>query len=163
MSGFSEDLRTRIVSAVESGMPKAWAACTFFSVSLSSVKRYVNKASRGESLALKKEPGSALKLDDRSPARGSTPRPCARGSLLPRHSCLSWSAVLRADELLGERARTCLRHRRGQRHSRAGRCGERVCRHPVRCIRTPAERRSRRSPPTPHIPANSPSATVRGP
>ena len=88
MSGYSEGLRTGIVSAVESGMPKARAARTF-SVSLSSVKRYVNKASRGESLALKKRPGSAPKLDDRSPARGSTPRPCARGSLLPRHSYLS--------------------------------------------------------------------------
>ena len=43
---------------------KARAARTF-SVSLSSVKRYVNKASRGESLALKKRPGSAPKLDDR--------------------------------------------------------------------------------------------------
>ena len=87
MSGYSEDLRTRIASAVdEGGMSKAQVARTF-SVSLSSVKRYVNKASRGESLALKKRPGSAPKLDDR--ARGSTPRPCARGCLLPRHSYLS--------------------------------------------------------------------------
>jgi transposase len=52
MSGYSEDLRTRIVSAVENGMSKAQAAHTF-SVSLSSVKRYVNKAERGESLAPK--------------------------------------------------------------------------------------------------------------
>src|SRR5918912_537573 len=111
MSDYSEDLKTRKVSAVESGMPKARAARTFF-VSLSSVKHYVNKASRGESLALKKKPGSAPKLDDRSPARGSTLRPCARRSLLPRHSSLSWSAVPGADELLGERARRCLRHRR---------------------------------------------------
>jgi transposase len=35
MSGYSEDLRGRIVSAVESGMSKAQAARTF-SVSLSS-------------------------------------------------------------------------------------------------------------------------------
>ena len=63
MSAYSVDLRRRIVSAVGGGMPKAQAARTF-SVSLSSVKRYVKKASRGESLALKKRPGSAPKLDE---------------------------------------------------------------------------------------------------
>jgi transposase len=62
MSGYSEDLRTRIVSAVGRGMPKAQAARTF-SVSLSSLKRYVNKAKRGEPLAPKKSPGSLPKLD----------------------------------------------------------------------------------------------------
>src|SRR5215210_585087 len=66
MSGYSEDLRERIVSAVEEdGMSKAQAARTF-SVSLSSVKRYVNKAKRGESLAPKKRPGSVPKLDEKS-------------------------------------------------------------------------------------------------
>jgi transposase len=35
-------------------------------VSLSSVKRYVNKAERGESLASKKRPGSAPKLDEKA-------------------------------------------------------------------------------------------------
>ena len=44
-------------------MSKAQAARTF-SVSLSSVKRYVNKAQRGESLAPKKRPGSTPKLDE---------------------------------------------------------------------------------------------------
>ena len=63
MSGYAEDLRQRIVSSVEGGMSKAQAARTF-SVSLSSVKRYVNKAQRGESLAPKKRPGSAPKLDE---------------------------------------------------------------------------------------------------
>ena len=63
MSAYSEDLRWRIVSAVEGGMAKARAARTF-RVSLSSVKRYVNKAERGEPLAPKKRPGSAAKLDD---------------------------------------------------------------------------------------------------
>lgn len=63
MSAYSEDLRRRIVSSVEGGMPKAQAARTF-SVSLSSVKRYVNKARRGETLAPKKRPGSVPKLDD---------------------------------------------------------------------------------------------------
>ena len=63
MSGYSVDLRKRIVSSVEGGMPKAQAARTF-SVSLSSLKRYVEKARRGESLVPKKRPGSAAKLDD---------------------------------------------------------------------------------------------------
>jgi transposase len=35
-------------------------------VSLSSVKRYVNKAQRGESLTPKKSPGSAPKLDEKA-------------------------------------------------------------------------------------------------
>ena len=66
MSGYSVDLRRRIVSAVEeSGMSKAQAARTF-SVSLSSVKRYLDKAKRGESLASKKRPGSTPKLDQKA-------------------------------------------------------------------------------------------------
>jgi transposase len=63
MSGYSVDLRKRIVSSVEGGMPKAQAARTFC-VSLSSVKRYVGKARGRESLVPKKRPGSAAKLDD---------------------------------------------------------------------------------------------------
>jgi transposase len=46
-------------------MSKAQGARTF-SVSLSSVKRYADKDSRGESLALKRSPGSAPRLDDRA-------------------------------------------------------------------------------------------------
>jgi putative transposase len=66
MSGYSVDLRSRIVSAVrEEGMSKAQAARTF-SVSLSSVKRYAKKAERGESLAPKKRPGSPPKLDEKA-------------------------------------------------------------------------------------------------
>src|SRR5215212_7799323 len=65
MSGYSEDFRRRVVSAVEGGMSKARAAHTF-SVSLSSVKRYVGKAERGESLAPKTRPGCAPKLDEKA-------------------------------------------------------------------------------------------------
>ena len=65
MNGYSEDLRRRIVSAVERGTSKSQAARTF-DVSLSSVKRYLNKAQRGESLAPKKNPGSAPKLDEKA-------------------------------------------------------------------------------------------------
>ena len=46
-------------------MSKDQAARTF-SVSLSSVKRYVNKAKRGGSLGPKKRPGSAPKLDEKA-------------------------------------------------------------------------------------------------
>jgi transposase len=65
MNGYSEDLRRRVVSAVERGMSKSQAARTF-SVSLSSVKRYVDKTEKGESLAPKKRPGSAPKLDEKA-------------------------------------------------------------------------------------------------
>jgi len=46
MNGYSEELRRRIVSAVERGMSKAQPARSF-DVSLSFVKRYVEKANRG--------------------------------------------------------------------------------------------------------------------
>lgn len=46
-------------------MSKAQAARTF-SVSLSSVKRYVNRADRGESLVPKKRPGSLPTLDEKA-------------------------------------------------------------------------------------------------
>ena len=46
-------------------MSKAQAA-RIFSVSLSSVKRYVGKANRDEPLAPKKSPGSAPKLDEKA-------------------------------------------------------------------------------------------------
>ena len=46
-------------------MSKAQAARTF-RVSLSSVKRYVEKAQRGRSLAPKKRPGSGPKLDQKA-------------------------------------------------------------------------------------------------
>jgi transposase len=63
MSSYSEDLRRRVVSAVEGAMSKAQAARTF-SVSLSSVKLYANKAKHGESLAPKKRPGGSTPILD---------------------------------------------------------------------------------------------------
>ncbi len=65
MNGYSEDLRRRIVSAVQRGMPKSQAARTY-EVSLSSVKRYANKAARGGPLAPKRSPGSLPKLDEKA-------------------------------------------------------------------------------------------------
>ena len=63
MNAYSEDLRKKIVEAVERGMPKIEAAKTF-GVGISSVKRYVAAARAGRSLAPKKRPGSRPKLDE---------------------------------------------------------------------------------------------------
>ena len=64
MKSYSEDLREKIIVAVERGMSKSEAARTF-DVSLSSVKRYVGMASSGESLAPKKRPGRTPKVDEK--------------------------------------------------------------------------------------------------
>ena len=56
MKAYSEDLRKKIVDAIERGMPKAEAARTF-GVGISTVKRYATKAQRGESLQPGKAPG----------------------------------------------------------------------------------------------------------
>ncbi len=64
MNAYSEDLRKKIVEAVEKrGMPKIEAAKTF-GVGISSVKRYVATYREGRSLAPKKHPGSKPKLDE---------------------------------------------------------------------------------------------------
>lgn len=66
MNAYSQDLRKKIVEAVsERGMSKSEAARTF-SVSLSSVQRYMRMASKGESLAPKKRPGLKPKLDEKA-------------------------------------------------------------------------------------------------
>ncbi len=65
MNPYSEDLREKIVEALNRGMGKSEAARTF-AVSLSSVKRYAKRAEEGRSLAPKKRPGSKPKLDERS-------------------------------------------------------------------------------------------------
>ena len=62
MKPYSEDLRMRIVKAVEEGMSKS-ATARLFDVSLSSVKRYVRSASRGESLVPGKGGGRPPKAD----------------------------------------------------------------------------------------------------
>src|SRR5215216_6587524 len=64
MNAYSEDLRKKIVEAVEKrGMPKIEAAKTF-GVGISSVKRYVATYREGRSLAPNKRPGSKPKLDE---------------------------------------------------------------------------------------------------
>jgi transposase len=62
MKPYSEDLRRRIVRAVEDGMSKS-AAARLFGVSLSSVKRYLRRAERGMSLAPRKGGGRPSKID----------------------------------------------------------------------------------------------------
>jgi transposase len=63
MNAYSEDLRKKIVEAVEMrGMPKIEAAKTF-GVGISSVKRYVATYREGRSLVPKKRPSSKPKLE----------------------------------------------------------------------------------------------------
>ena len=64
MKAYSEDLRKKIVDAIERGRPKAQAARTF-GVGISTVKRYATKVRRGESLEPGKAPGKRPKIDER--------------------------------------------------------------------------------------------------
>ena len=65
MKSYSEDLRRKIVAAVEQrGMSKTEVA-RLFDVSLSSVKRYSRMARQGNSLAPKKRPGRTPKADEK--------------------------------------------------------------------------------------------------
>jgi transposase len=63
LRAYSEDLRKKIVEALERGMPKIEATKTF-GVGISSVKRYVAAARAGRSLAPKERPGSKPKLNE---------------------------------------------------------------------------------------------------
>jgi transposase len=67
MRAYSEDLRKKIVAAIERGMSKSQAA-RLFDVSLSSVKRYSRIASQGESLQPRKSPGRTRKVDQKAQA-----------------------------------------------------------------------------------------------
>jgi transposase len=62
MKPYSEDLRVRIVRAVEEGMSKS-ATARLFGVSLSSVKRYARISDRGASLEPRKGGGRPPKAD----------------------------------------------------------------------------------------------------
>ena len=67
MRAYSEDLRKKIVAALERGMPKTQAA-RLFDVSLSSVKRYARCARQGVPLTPKKSPGRPRKADEKARA-----------------------------------------------------------------------------------------------
>jgi transposase len=62
MKAYSVDLRRKIVEAVTAGTPKARVARSF-GVGLSTVKRYVSRAERGEELAPRKPPGKGRKVN----------------------------------------------------------------------------------------------------
>ncbi len=57
------DLRRKVVDAVLGGMPKAQAARTF-GIGISTVKRYVSKAHKGEDLSPRRPPGRRRQLDE---------------------------------------------------------------------------------------------------
>ena len=63
MKAYSEDLRKKVVDAIQRGMPRAQAARAF-GVGISTVKRYVGKAERGEPLEPAKAPGKRPKMDE---------------------------------------------------------------------------------------------------
>ena len=64
MKAYSEDLRKKIVDAVEQrGMGQSHAARTF-DVSLFSVKRYLRKSRQGRSPSPGKAPGKRPKMDE---------------------------------------------------------------------------------------------------
>jgi transposase len=64
MRAYSEDLRRKIVQALEQrGMSKSQTA-RLFGISLSSVKRYARLASQGESLTPRKGGGRPSKADE---------------------------------------------------------------------------------------------------
>ncbi len=64
MKPYSEDLRTRIVNAVQQEGRSKSATARLFSVSLSSVKRYVNLAEQGSPLMPRKGGGRPPKTDE---------------------------------------------------------------------------------------------------
>jgi transposase len=64
MKPYSEDLRVRIVRALQEGGMSKSAAARLFEVSLSSVKRYARIAGRGASLAPRKGGGRPPKADE---------------------------------------------------------------------------------------------------
>ena len=63
MNAYSEDLRKKIVEALDRGATKTQAARTF-GISRSSVKRYAKLADEGRPLAPKKRPGLKPKIDE---------------------------------------------------------------------------------------------------
>jgi transposase len=63
MKPYSEDLRRRIVKALQEGGVSKPAAARLFGVSLSSVKRYAKKANQGASLEPMKGGGRPPEVD----------------------------------------------------------------------------------------------------
>jgi transposase len=66
MKAYSEDLRKKIVDAIERRRMGQSEAARTFDVSLSSVKRYLRKFRQGRSLSPGKAPGRRPKIDERT-------------------------------------------------------------------------------------------------
>ena len=66
MDAYSEDLRKKIVQALEQRRMNKSEAARAFGVSLSSVKRYAKAAREGRSLSPGKAPGKRPKLDEKA-------------------------------------------------------------------------------------------------
>ncbi len=63
MRAYSLDLRRKVVGAVLRGIPKAETVRSF-GIGISTVKRYVGKAQKGEDLAPRRAPGRRRILDE---------------------------------------------------------------------------------------------------
>jgi len=91
MKPYSEDLRKRIVRAVEVGGTSKSAAARLFGGGVSSVKRYLRLAERGMPLAPRKGGGRPPKADQTTQklleedVKGRPPLPSPKGAA-------SWSA-----------------------------------------------------------------------
>jgi transposase len=66
MDAYSEDLRQKIVEALQQRRMNKSEAARAFGVSLSSVKRYAKAAREGRSLSPGKAPGKRPKLDEKA-------------------------------------------------------------------------------------------------
>src|SRR5215213_10286239 len=64
MKAYSEDLRKKVVEAIEQRGTSKSEAARLFGISLSSVKRYTRLADRGEPLSPRKGGGRPPKADD---------------------------------------------------------------------------------------------------
>src|SRR5215203_6783531 len=66
MDAYSEDLRRKLVEAVQQGRMNKSEAARAFGVSLSSVKRYTKAVGEGRSLSPGKAPGKRPMLDEKA-------------------------------------------------------------------------------------------------
>jgi transposase len=66
MDAYSEDLRKKIVQALQQRRMNKSESASAFGVSLSSLKRYAKAAREGRSLSPGKTPGKRLLLDEKA-------------------------------------------------------------------------------------------------
>jgi transposase len=110
MKSYSEDLRRKIVDAVEQRGTSKTQAARLFDVSLSSIKRYSRMVRQGNSLAPKKRPGRTPKTDEKVKKllhEHMEERPTATIAERIRFlqsitgECLSYSTIRRLSKRLG--------------------------------------------------------------